>query len=99
MNLWRLRKHSVPPSLQDNHVRAEEYYFVLSGRGVAVLDGEDYPLSPGDFLRLPPRTTHGFITGDEPLEMLDVHTPGSRPDRDVYFVDGQTPAGFGTAGS
>ena len=26
--------------------------------------------------------------------MLDIHTPGSRPDRDVYFV-GDVPPGFG----
>jgi len=26
---------------------------------------------------------------------LDIHTPGSRPDRDVYFVDGRIPEGFG----
>lgn len=76
------------------HRRAEELYFVLSGRGTAILDGRPYPLAPGDFLRLPPGTTHGFVTGDEPLEMLDVHTPGCRPDRDVYFV-GPVPAGFG----
>jgi hypothetical protein len=38
--------------------------------------------------------THGFVTGDEPLEMLNIHTPGSRPDRDVYFVDSETPEGF-----
>ena len=76
------------------HRVAEEYYYVLSGRGVAILDGREYPLVPGDFLRLPPGTTHGFVTGDEPLEMLDIHTPGSRPDRDVYFVDGAAPEGF-----
>lgn len=75
------------------HKIAEEYYFVLSGHGVALLDGREHPLVPGDFLRLPPGTTHGFITGAEPLEMLDIHTPGCRPDRDTYFVD-QTPAGF-----
>ena len=76
------------------HRVAEEYYYVLSGRGVALLDGREYPLQPGDFLRLPPGTTHGFVTADEPLELLDIHTPGSRPDRDVYFVDGAAPAGF-----
>jgi hypothetical protein len=27
--------------------------------------------------------------------MLDIHTPGSRPDRDVYFIDGPAPEGFG----
>jgi len=76
------------------HRVAEEYYYVLAGRGIAILDGREYPLATGDFLRLPPGATHGFVTGDEPLEMLDIHTPGSRPDRDVYFLDGAAPEGF-----
>ena len=36
---------------------------------------------------------HGFVTANEPLDMLDIHTPGCRPDRDVYFV-GTIPEGF-----
>ncbi|MBM4068495.1 MAG: cupin domain-containing protein [Planctomycetes bacterium] len=76
------------------HKIAEEFYFVLAGSGVAVIDGTPVKLLPGDFLRLPPGTTHGFITHDEALEMLDIHTPGCRPDRDTYFA-GQTPPGFG----
>ena len=75
------------------HRVAEEYYFVLSGAGRAVLDGLEVVLRPGDFLRLPPGVTHAFVTGDEPLELLDVHTPGCRPDRDTHFV-GQPPEGF-----
>jgi mannose-6-phosphate isomerase-like protein (cupin superfamily) len=77
------------------HRVAEEMYFVLSGSGTAILNGREHHLASGDFLRLPPGTTHGFATGDEPLEMLNIHTPGSRPDRDVYFVDGPPPDGFG----
>jgi mannose-6-phosphate isomerase-like protein (cupin superfamily) len=78
------------------HKIAEEIYFVISGHGTAVLNGSAYALAPGDFLRLPPGTTHGFITLEEPLEMLDLHSPGSRPDRDVYF-QGEVPPGFGPA--
>ncbi len=78
------------------HKIAEEIYYVISGAGTALLDGVAYPLKPGDLLRLPPGTKHAFTTTDEPLEMLDLHSPGSRPDRDVYF-DGETPAGFGGA--
>jgi mannose-6-phosphate isomerase-like protein (cupin superfamily) len=78
------------------HKVAEEIYFVISGSGTAVLDGVAYPLKPGDFLRLPPGSKHGFITASEPLEMLDLHSPGSRPDRDVYF-EGAVPDGFGRA--
>ncbi len=76
------------------HRVAEEFYFVLSGCGTAILNGREYPLSPGDFLRLPPGTTHGFVAGGKALEMLDIQVPGCRPDRDVYFVDGPPPEGF-----
>ena len=75
------------------HKVAEEFYYVLSGSGKALLNGVEHVLQKGDFLRLPPGTTHGFITAEEPLVMLDIHCPGSRPDRDVFFV-GETPPGF-----
>lgn len=78
------------------HRIAEEFYFVLSGQGIAILNDQQYVLRAGDFLRLPPGTTHRFITSDEPLEMLNIHCPGSRPDRDVFFVDAPPP-GFGAA--
>lgn len=75
------------------HKVAEEYYFVLAGSGTALLNGQEFSLSAGDFLRLPPGTTHGFCAGPDGLDLLDIHTPGCRPDRDVYFVDA-TPQGF-----
>jgi len=94
-------KVRIEPNRRTNvsyHKLAEELYFVLSGRGTALLDGKPYAIQAGDLLRLPPGTTHGFITGDEPLEMLDIHTPGCRPDHDVYFV-GEVPDGFTVPGS
>ncbi len=91
----RIEPHST--TSVSYHKLAEEIYYVLEGSGMAVLNGEHRCLRTGDFLRLPPGTTHGFITEDEPLVMLDIHSPGSRPDRDVYFV-GATPPGFGTHG-
>ncbi len=91
--VYRVR---IAPHQQTNvsyHRLAEEYYFVLSGRGMALLNGQEFPLKSGDFLRLPPGTHHAFVTFDEPLEMLDIHTPGCRPNRDTYFVD-EVPDGF-----
>jgi quercetin dioxygenase-like cupin family protein len=79
------------------HRVAEEYYYVLAGRGRAILGGQEYRLTVGDFLRLPPGMTHGFVTDDEPLDLLNIHTPGCRPDRDTYFADGPAPDGFGPA--
>jgi len=91
---YRVRIEPHQTTSVSYHKIAEEFYYILSGSGVAVLDGAAYELHAGDFLRLPPGTTHGFITHDEPLLMLDIHTPGSRPDHDVFFV-GDIPAGFG----
>jgi quercetin dioxygenase-like cupin family protein len=88
---------TIPPHQRTSvsyHRVAEECYFVLAGTGTAILDGKEHRLAAGDFLRLPPGTTHGFVTGDGPLEMLDIHTPGSWPDRDVYFPEGAAPEGF-----
>ena len=77
------------------HRVAEELYYVLAGSGTAVLDGEPRAIQAGDFLRLPPGTTHGFVTAAESLQLLNIHSPGCRPDHDVYFVDGPPPPGFG----
>ena len=95
---YRVRVEPNSRTAVSYHRIAEEFYYVLSGRGTAILDGRPYAVKAGDFLRLPPGTTHAFATDDVPLEMLDIHIPGSRPNRDVYFVDGR-PEGFsGDAG-
>jgi mannose-6-phosphate isomerase-like protein (cupin superfamily) len=91
--VYRVRIEPRQTTAVSYHKIAEEYYFVIAGRGIAILDGRRVPLQPGDFLRLPPGCTHGFETQDECLEMLDIHTPGCRPDRDTYFV-GDVPNGF-----
>jgi mannose-6-phosphate isomerase-like protein (cupin superfamily) len=86
--VYRIRIEPHQRTAISFHKVAEEYYFVISGWGYAILNGEERPLEAGDFIRLPPGTTHGFITCDQPLEMLDIHTPGCRPQRDTYFVEG-----------
>lgn len=90
---YRVRIEPGQETSESFHKIAEECYYVTGGKGIAILDDCEYVLEPGDFLRLPPGTRHKFVTGDSPLEMLDIHSPGSRPDRDVYFT-GETPEGF-----
>jgi mannose-6-phosphate isomerase-like protein (cupin superfamily) len=85
--VWRVRIEPNQRTRISYHQIAEEYYFILSGSGTALIDGRPQPLRPGDFLRLPPGTRHGFLTAAEPLEMLDIHTPGCWPERDTYFVE------------
>jgi mannose-6-phosphate isomerase-like protein (cupin superfamily) len=95
LTAYRVRIEPGQTTMVSYHLASEELYYVLRGSGTALLDGRAHALRAGDFLRLPPGTTHGFITEFEALEMLDIHTPGSRPDQDVYFV-GEVPPGFAT---
>lgn len=96
LTAYRVRIKPRQSTAESYHKVAEEVYFVVSGSALAVLDGREFELKAGDFLRLPPGTRHRFETRDEELEMLDLHSPGSRPDRDVYFTD-ETPDGFSSS--
>ena len=43
------------------HHTEEEWLYVLSGRAVARIDGQDYPLEPGDFVAFPtPSVAHNL---------------------------------------
>ena len=67
------------------HKKGEELYYVVSGSGKAVLDGNDYELKEGCFFRVPPGIVHQFSTGDQSLCMLNFHSPPVFPDKDTYF--------------
>ena len=90
---YRVRIEPRQVTSESFHKVAEEIYFVVSGSGAAILDDIEFELKAGDFLRLPPGTRHRFETRDQELILIDVHSPGSRPDRDVFFT-GETPDGF-----
>lgn len=51
----------------------------------------------GEIRKLGPYQIESLISpaeeGADALVMLDLHCPGSRPDRDVYFTD-EAPEGF-----
>jgi mannose-6-phosphate isomerase-like protein (cupin superfamily) len=90
---YRVRIAAHETTAVSYHRVAEEIYFIIAGTGTCLLDGQPHLLQTGDFLRLPPGTTHGFVTGETPLEMLNLHSPAVSPGRDVYF-EGPAPEGF-----
>ena len=69
------------------HKSGEELYYVLSGEGDAILGDKGFRLKPGCFFCVPPETLHQFTTGDEPLEMLNFHSPPVFADHDTYFPE------------
>ncbi len=54
------------------HHREEEWIYVLSGLGLATVDGEQYEMNPGDFIAFPtPSVPHLMANpGDESLVYL-----------------------------
>ena len=69
------------------HKKGEELYYVLSGSGQAKLGKAFYSLEAGCFFRVPPNTVHEFTTEEDPLDLLNFHSPPVFPDHDTYFVE------------
>ncbi|MBT5258242.1 MAG: cupin domain-containing protein [Nitrospina sp.] len=68
------------------HKNGEELYYVISGFGNAILDGNNYDLKEGCFFRVPPGTVHQFSTDEQSLCLLNLHSPPVFSDKDTYFV-------------
>jgi mannose-6-phosphate isomerase-like protein (cupin superfamily) len=64
---------TTPPN---THRRAQEVFFVLAGDGVAVADGQETPIGPGDTLLVPPGVEHVVRnTGTGKLYCLTLMAP------------------------
>jgi mannose-6-phosphate isomerase-like protein (cupin superfamily) len=48
----------------------QEDFLVLSGEGIAIIEGEERPLKQWDFVHCPPGTRHAFAGGEPPLVLL-----------------------------
>ncbi len=55
------------------HKANEEIYFILSGKGKAVVDGEDIALTEGDWIRIAPAGRRQFFAApDSPISYICV---------------------------
>lgn len=59
---------------------SEELYFVVHGKGLMIVDGEEKEVGPGDAVFIPTKATHlTKNTGKIPLEFLWVVSPPVLP--------------------
>jgi len=60
----------------NTHKHNDQWLFVLSGRGVATVQSENFSLNPGMLLLIEAGETHEIHnTGDRPLEPLNFYAP------------------------
>jgi mannose-6-phosphate isomerase-like protein (cupin superfamily) len=50
---------------EHTHADTEEFYLILEGRGTGILDGERFPVGPGDAYLLKVGHTHGLVNDSE----------------------------------
>jgi len=65
----------------NDHVDSDQWLYVVSGTGVATVDGEPHRIEAGDLLLIEAGESHGIENdGDAPLETVNFYTP-PRADR------------------
>jgi mannose-6-phosphate isomerase-like protein (cupin superfamily) len=58
------------------HADSDQWLYVVSGRGEAIIEGETYDLDAGTLVLIEPGETHEITnTGATPLETINVYAP------------------------
>lgn len=61
---------------RNHHVESDQWLFVHSGSGVAIVDGERHRLEAGDLVLIEPGEMHEIRNdGEEVLETVNVYAP------------------------
>lgn len=67
----------LPPGVTigvHEHKGNEEYYYIVSGKGIMTLDGEEFEVGPGDVTAVFPGGSHGLDNrSDEDLRVIVVN--------------------------
>ena len=65
-----------PDRESDVHSHPQEQWgLVLEGSGVRIQDGDEHPVSVGDFWRTPGGVSHAFRAGLDGAKVLDIFSP------------------------
>jgi mannose-6-phosphate isomerase-like protein (cupin superfamily) len=57
------------------HPNTEDLYLIVEGRGIGILDGERFPVGPGDLFLVKAGGSHGLINDSEgPLTFIGLLT-------------------------
>jgi mannose-6-phosphate isomerase-like protein (cupin superfamily) len=66
----------VPPRKGSHyHNKRESIFFILQGKGKAIIEGKEYDIEPNTVIYIPPGEKHAFRnTGNTELRMLECFT-------------------------
>jgi mannose-6-phosphate isomerase-like protein (cupin superfamily) len=79
-----LAEARLPPgsaTAPHRHLKTEEIYYIIEGRGSMRVDGDTQPVGPGDAIAIPPGAAHQITNTDvTPLRFLCCCAPGYEDD-------------------
>lgn len=80
-------------SNQDNsptvvHHRTNQMTYVVSGSGLAWLNGVEQAIAPGSSIYVPAGTTHRFLAQSSQMVLFHIHIPDSGRETDREIVEG-----------
>jgi mannose-6-phosphate isomerase-like protein (cupin superfamily) len=94
--LFGIHKLSILPnsrcSMHKHHFRRNDF-FVISGNLKIEVEKLDYQLvdttvlGPGDYTSIPPGEFHRFVSGDSPVEALEIYYPEPLSESDIVRKD------------
>jgi mannose-6-phosphate isomerase-like protein (cupin superfamily) len=77
----------------ETHEEHDQFIRIESGIGVAVLNGEEHPLSDGVAVVIPAGVEHNVIntSTDQPLRLYTLYSPPEHPDGTVHRTKADEP--------
>ncbi|MBP1152797.1 cupin domain-containing protein [Methylocaldum sp. RMAD-M] len=78
----------------ETHEEHDQFIRIESGTGLAVLNGEEHPLSDGVAVVIPAGVEHNVIntSSDQPLRLYTLYSPPEHPDGTVHRTKADEPA-------
>ncbi|MFP4162608.1 MAG: cupin domain-containing protein [Chitinispirillaceae bacterium] len=70
---------STTGSVDNTHRYCDQWLYVLSGEGKAVVEGVDIPLQPGVLLLIERGEVHEIYAGEKRLDTLNFYAPPEYP--------------------
>ncbi|MVF24898.1 cupin domain-containing protein [Methylocaldum sp. BRCS4] len=78
----------------ETHEEHDQFIRIEAGTGLAVLNGEEHPLSDGVAVVIPAGVEHNVIntSSDQPLRLYTLYSPPEHPDGTVHRTKADEPA-------
>ncbi len=74
-----IEPNQMTGSVDNMHLHSDQWLYVLSGSGKAIVEGIEIALEPGILLLIEPGEVHEIFAGEQRLETINFYAPSEYP--------------------